>query len=313
LGGSNTGDNSFAPVISDNAAEVTSFTKNGGGKWIVTGANTYTGASLITGGTLLVNGSTGAGATTVNTNAFLGGNGTTSAVTLNTNSGLAAKISNWTGTAGIGFDDLGVASLNAGNFPTNLKISTAGLTNFSEVTKSFTILNASGSITNFNPAAVTITATDFPGTGAWAVAQNLNSLVLTYTAGGPPSSAYDTFASVIPNAADRDPTDDPDADGISNLAEFVLGGNPIVSSQSILPTQVIDATNIVLSYKRTDASEEAPATTSVGQFSTDLVNWTNVTPALLNENGAAADDMTVTVPKSNAVNGKLFVRVRFVR
>jgi len=127
------------------------------------------------------------------------------------------------------------------------------------------------------------------------------------------STPYEDFVAVIPDVNQRDPQDDPDADGLSNLLEFVLGGNPNVSSQSILPTQVIDANNIVLSYKRTDASELAPATTSVGQYSTDLVNWVNVTPVLVNENGGDADDMTVTVAKSNDVNGKLFVRVKAVK
>jgi len=54
LSGSNTGDNRFAPLIGDNAAEVSSFTKNGVGKWIVTGTNTYTGVTSITAGTLSV-------------------------------------------------------------------------------------------------------------------------------------------------------------------------------------------------------------------------------------------------------------------
>ena len=56
LGGSNTGDNSFAPLLTDNPSpvEVTSFTKNGAGKWSVTNANTYTGVTNIIGGTLSV-------------------------------------------------------------------------------------------------------------------------------------------------------------------------------------------------------------------------------------------------------------------
>jgi len=53
LGGSNTGDNSFAPQIND-GTQVTNFTKNGAGKWIVAGANTYTGVTNISAGTLSV-------------------------------------------------------------------------------------------------------------------------------------------------------------------------------------------------------------------------------------------------------------------
>jgi autotransporter-associated beta strand protein len=187
----------------------------------------------------------------------------------------------------------------------NLTGSTLAVSATTPSEASYTIATYTGTLTgtfNASPALPAGYTLDYATSGQ-----------IKLVSGAPPVSAYDTFASVIPNAADRDPTDDPDADGISNLAEFVLGGSPIVSSQAILPTQAIDATNIVLSYKRTDASEEAPATTSVGQYSTDLVNWTNVTPELVNENAAAADDMTITVPKSNEVNGKLFVRVRFVK
>jgi len=43
-----------------------------------------------------------------------------------------------------------------------------------------------------------------------------------------------------------------------------------------------------------------------------LNSWNNVTPVLVNENGASADDMTITVPKSNEINGKLFLRLKAV-
>ena len=48
----------------------------------------------------------------------------------------------------------------------------------------------------------------------------------------------------------------------------------------------------------------------MGQWTTDLTIWNDVVPVVVNENGALADDMTVTVPKSNAVNGKLFLRLK---
>ena len=66
--------------------------------------------------------------------------------------------------------------------------------------------------------------------------------------------------------------------------------------------------DLVLSYTRNDESEAD--TTQVGQWTTDLTIWNDVVPVVVNENGALADDMTVTVPKSNAVNGKLFLRLK---
>jgi fibronectin-binding autotransporter adhesin len=55
LGGTNTGDNTFAPTLSDfNVTELSTFTKQGDGKWILTGAHSYTGATTVTGGKLSI-------------------------------------------------------------------------------------------------------------------------------------------------------------------------------------------------------------------------------------------------------------------
>jgi autotransporter-associated beta strand protein len=112
---------------------------------------------------------------------------------------------------------------------------------------------------------------------------------------------------LLPDEASKLPSADPDGDGITNLMEFAIGGSPVVSSQSILPTLASVGSDLVLSYTRSDDSESV--TTQIGQWSTDLANWNDVTPTLVNENGASADDMTITVPKSHAVNGKLFLRL----
>jgi fibronectin-binding autotransporter adhesin len=79
LGGTNTGDNTLRPNIVNGAA-ATSVAKNDAGKWILTGANTYTGTTAVNGGTLLVNGThTGGGAYTVASGATLGGSGSIAA------------------------------------------------------------------------------------------------------------------------------------------------------------------------------------------------------------------------------------------
>ncbi len=83
LGGSNTGDNDWQSNIKNNSTSGTnglapvSLTKTGVGKWILSGANTYTGATSVQQGVLLVEGSTAAGsAVSVTSNAVFGGNGT---------------------------------------------------------------------------------------------------------------------------------------------------------------------------------------------------------------------------------------------
>ncbi len=97
LTGANTGNNTLAPLIGDappadiDAAATTpevaaaeaaagygtvGIRKQGTGKWVLTGNNTYTGATNVEAGTLLINGNqTGAGLTTVSSGAAFGGTG----------------------------------------------------------------------------------------------------------------------------------------------------------------------------------------------------------------------------------------------
>ena len=158
--------------------------------------------------------------------------------------------------------------------------------------------------------AQTFSATGL-GMGQLATFDNLTSTV-TVT-GGPDSNPYvnwiDSFTpnALLPDEASKLPGADPDNDGITNLMEFVFGGSPVVSSQSILPTIATVGADLVLSYTRSDESESV--TTQIGQWSTNLTDWNDVTPVLVNDNGALPDDMTVTVPKSNGPGGKLFLRL----
>jgi len=78
LTGTSTANNTLAATITNNnsATGAVSITKEGAGKWILTGSNTYTGATRVNAGTLIINGSTDAGsAVTVASGATLGGSG----------------------------------------------------------------------------------------------------------------------------------------------------------------------------------------------------------------------------------------------
>jgi autotransporter-associated beta strand protein len=81
LGGTNTGSNTFAPILGDGPGGATSFAKANPGTWIITGANTYTGGTTIVGGTL-----------TVNTGGTLGGN--TGSLSLTNTAGTGATVLN---------------------------------------------------------------------------------------------------------------------------------------------------------------------------------------------------------------------------
>jgi autotransporter-associated beta strand protein len=118
-----------------------------------------------------------------------------------------------------------------------------------------------------------------------------------------------------------------DNDGISNLLEFVFGGSPIANdSPSIQPTVSASGADLVLSFKRSDLSEIAPATTVKVQLSADLLTWnpaddipiapgntgnagpigaSNASYTISNSGGM--DTVTVTIPKAAAT--KKFARV----
>ncbi len=56
LGGSNTGDNTFAGAITNGTDAVVSVWKQGSGRWILSGENTYSGVTTVEAGTLGLNG-----------------------------------------------------------------------------------------------------------------------------------------------------------------------------------------------------------------------------------------------------------------
>jgi autotransporter-associated beta strand protein len=65
LTGSNTGANTLAPVIGDGPGGATALVKSGSGKWVLSGANTYTGNTTVNGGILVLKQPTLAAGSTV--------------------------------------------------------------------------------------------------------------------------------------------------------------------------------------------------------------------------------------------------------
>ena len=108
------------------------------------------------------------------------------------------------------------------------------------------------------------------------------------------------------------PLDDPDRDGICNLLEFTLGGAPMVSTRTILPTLTRSGGNWVFEYDRADLSL-APATTQVVEYGSDFAGWTAVAipettaGSVTITPGSPSDHVTVTIP---ALGTKIFVRLK---
>lgn len=72
LGGTNTGNNTFAPTVADNGTGAVSVTKNGTGSWILSGANSYNGTTTVNTGVLNIQNASALGTTTNGTSVISG-------------------------------------------------------------------------------------------------------------------------------------------------------------------------------------------------------------------------------------------------
>jgi autotransporter-associated beta strand protein len=212
LGGTNIGDNLIAaPIANPSGTGKLSLTKAGAGKWILSGANTYTGSTTISGGTLAL----GAAGVLPDASPVSIGSGTLSAATAGTeaagtlaitggaaiNLAAGAKIEfansngSWSGTLNLtGFvsgSSLRFGTTSAGlSFGQLSQISASGFSGFALDSNGF--LTASGGASNY---------------ASWA-----NDPLKGNIPGEPAGGDFDN-------------------DGIANIVEYALGQNPRVSSQ----------------------------------------------------------------------------------
>jgi hypothetical protein len=130
-----------------------------------------------------------------------------------------------------------------------------------------------------------------------------------------PETGYISWVAGRPGMANKTEFADAEFDGIPNIMEYVLGGNPAVSSTAILPTVSADGSTFVFNFNRLATSQDD--TTQIFQTSTDMIRWTDIrisSPAApgveiggVDGNGNQA--VTITVPKGNAAQafGRLAV------
>jgi len=135
------------------------------------------------------------------------------------------------------------------------------------------------------------------------------------------ATPYQSWAAGFSNFTDTVAGNDPDNDGLKNLLEFVLGGNPTINdTPSIRPSVAASGSDLVMTFKRSDASELQPVAVKV-QVSSDLVTWNpadDITIGAIGGSGpnsatytvannAGMDTIVVTIPKAAAA--KKFARV----
>lgn len=293
--------NGYATSLSAGITGSNGFTKRGSGTLTMSGASTYTGATTIEGGILSVSGSLGNTATEIKNACGLSLNGNIGgSVTVRANARLgfalaSSPASQPARTIGgtLAFDPNSIVDLSATTPPAPGTYVLANASAISGLPGSVSLptLIAGNLFVQGASLRLTITATGYQ---AWTMGYNLG--------------------------AQAGSNDDPDRDGIPNAIEFSMGTDPTVRTSSGIQTQK-DGTSFTFIFARADESEVW--TTLTAQWSTDLSTWNDVpigaastgpdakgiTVSVI-ENGAAPDMIAVTIPNSNGVGGRLWVRLR---
>jgi len=217
LQGSTAGTGEFAGAFAAG-----SLIKTGTGTWTLSGSNTYTGATTVSQGKLLINGNnSGAGAVNVSAAASLGGTGTIGG---NTTIAAAGRLAFTLSTVAASHDKLDISGTLTFTGASVLDITASG---GSPAAGLYTLLTAAGGITGNAPATLNLPS-------GWAATVSKSgdnkSLLLNVTTTGSTTPFADwALAKGLDGSAGKEngPTDDPDHDGRSNLAEFAFDGNPL--------------------------------------------------------------------------------------
>ena len=164
-------------------------------------------------------------------------------------------------------------------------------------------------ISVFRPTLTGLT----PNTAYFARFQASNAKGVTWSAPQSFSTSPTSYSIwAVANGLDNTPgkessvTGDPDADGIANLLEWILGGNPLAASTAPLLQASNDDAAFILTFKRNDATESN--TTLFSQWSTDLATWNDV-PIGAISSGPDANGVTVTVAENDTAPDSINVRV----
>ncbi|WP_367870198.1 beta strand repeat-containing protein [Luteolibacter sp. Populi] len=291
-------------------------TKTGAGTLELTAANSYTAGTTVSAGTLLltngaVGSATGTGAVSVAAGATVTGNGTASGAVTAAGTLAPASATSFLRTGALTLTGNYAATVDGANASV---LEATGNINLAGATLNLTQVGAGvtedsyiiGSWTGTRTGTFA-TVTGLPA-GYSVQYDETGKFILLAVATG-----YTEWLAGYPGLVDTTADGDSDKDGIANVLEYILGGDPTLNSSALLPTQQIVGTNVVFTFKRSDDSEVD--TIQTVQWTTDFVIWNDiaVNPApagnvSIAENGAADDDVTVTIPRNGEV--KIFARLK---
>ena len=281
----------------DDGTEQLLVVKNGSFRQTLNGIHTYSGSTTINGGTLAL----AATATIANTTSMTIAAGATFDVSAKASHAIPSST-----PVTLKLD--GTATGSAGKVKaTGLDISNAALTLdvVAPLDDAVYILAEYSSLTG---AAFT-SVTGLPS--GYSIQYNYNGGTRIALVAG-----YSSWLTLFPTLPDTTIGGDPDFDGIVNLLEYTLNGNPQVSDNAtILPALNTSGTDFVFSFTR--RADSANDTTQVFEYGSDLNGWTPLaitgTPApgvVIGPVAGVTQTVTVTIPKSLEVGGKLFGRLK---
>ena len=138
-----------------------------------------------------------------------------------------------------------------------------------------------------------------------------------------PGDPYIAWASGL---TDPSVASDFDSGGLPTGIEWVTGGNPALGSDDASVTPIFDNTsnpnNFLFTFRRRDAAAADAGTSIVVEYGSDLSGWRNttdhgasdgVTVDASTDLGGGFHQVTVAIPRSLALGGKLFSRLKVSR
>lgn len=335
----------YTATIAGAFSGVGNFVKQGTGRLILTGTNNATGITTISEGTLEVDGTfaTGGLVTVGATGTLAGtgsiqrsitlqgtlapGNGTgtltsNGVLTLAGNATYQCEISDWTGSAGSGFDQItadSIAITATSAAPVKVIVTPSSLAHFSMTERRFPIATGVNAASGFDPAAFTVDASAMPATiGTWTVELEGNNLMLVHSLASAGYEGWITSKGLA--GADAATNADPDHDGMTNLLEFLFGTEPNpanadFNSAALSPKVAsVDATTLHFVFRQSTVS--VGKVTPQVQFTNDLVTWVSANDyaayvtTTVEPNGFGSGVNKVTVDISRELSpDELFVRL----
>lgn len=322
----------FSGIISQSGGTRT-VSINGGsnaGTVSLTAGNTYGGTTTVNSGTLLANNTTGSatgsGSVVVKNTATLGGNGIVSgAITIESGAKLnpSGTFTSGGGVTGSGVLEIDIQGASADKLACNgssaINISSLSLDLSGTATQpAYVIVDSAAAISGAAFASVTGIPSGYTLQYGYNDGTDSNNIALV-SSGQPPQTPFQTWSSGFAlQGAAAETGADPDADGIINLLEFLIGGNPTESSGSQLPTVSGTETHLVFTFRRSDLAMTQTGLSAGVEYGSDLAGWSNaangvdgITISVTNDDfGSGVDKVEASIPRSLAQSGKLFARLK---